>query len=145
MIIRVVLNLPKRKVMLNLTGRVRNNEVPGFVSTQCDLPEGLRKNHRGEVFVRFDSYDESGSQENRVVVFFSELQKSHLKCTAWTTDETFESVPLHLYQLVTVHGKFFGNFFPLCFILLSSKNERNYITAFEKLRELTNFHTQTIL
>ncbi|KAF7675360.1 hypothetical protein CDIK_4522, partial [Cucumispora dikerogammari] len=59
-----VLNLPKRKVMLNLTGRVRNNEIPGFVPTQCDLPEGLRKNHRGEVFVRFDSYDESGSQEN---------------------------------------------------------------------------------
>ena len=34
-----VLNLPKRKVMLNLTGWVRNNEVPNFVTTQWDLPE----------------------------------------------------------------------------------------------------------
>ncbi|KAF7685908.1 hypothetical protein CDIK_3342, partial [Cucumispora dikerogammari] len=92
------------------------------------------------------SYDESGSQENRAVVFFSELQKRNLlKCTAWTIYLTFESAPSHFYQLVTVHGEFFGNFFSLCFILLSSKNERNYITSFEKLRELTNFHPQTIV
>ncbi|KAF7685209.1 hypothetical protein CDIK_4042, partial [Cucumispora dikerogammari] len=70
-----VLNLPIRKVMLNLIERIRNNEVPGFVLTQCDLPEGLRKNLREKVFVRFASYDESGAQENRIVVFFSELKK----------------------------------------------------------------------
>ncbi|KAF7685782.1 hypothetical protein CDIK_3469 [Cucumispora dikerogammari] len=117
-----VLNLPKRKVMLNLTGGVRNNEVPNFVLTQCDLPEGL--SHRGGVFVRFDLYDESGSQENRVLVFFSELQKRFLlKYTPWTIDGTFKSVPSHFYHLVTVHGEFFGKFFLLCFILVSSKNK----------------------
>ncbi|KAF7685001.1 hypothetical protein CDIK_4250 [Cucumispora dikerogammari] len=77
---------------------------------------------------------------------FSEFQKRFLlKCTAWTIDETLKADPSHFYQLVTVHGEFFGKFFPLCFILLSSKNERNYKTSFEKLRELTNLHPQTIV
>ncbi|KAF7693580.1 hypothetical protein CDIK_2288 [Cucumispora dikerogammari] len=88
-----VLNLTKRKLVLNMIVRVRNNEVLGFVPTQCDLSGKLRKNYREKFFVRFYSYDESESQENRVAVFFFELQKIFfLKSPVCTIDRTFKSV-----------------------------------------------------
>lgn len=40
---------------MNSVNRVRNKEISGFSPKQCDIPQSLHKNTRGEIFFRFDS------------------------------------------------------------------------------------------
>lgn len=60
--------------------------------------------------------------ENRIIIFFSELKKEHLLKTDFLIiDGIFKMVPNQFYQLVTIQGRIFGKFVSLYYILLKNK------------------------
>ncbi|KAF7694710.1 hypothetical protein CDIK_2008 [Cucumispora dikerogammari] len=124
--------------MINLTNRVRNKNTKDFIPSLPDIPSSLRMNHRNKEFMRYDSHDHNDTQGKRFVIFFSDIQHKFLKKNdTWCIDGTFKTVPSHFYQLVTIHGDVLGKYFPLCYILLESKTEQNYVLSFNKLTELS--------
>jgi hypothetical protein len=57
----------------------------------------------------------------------------------------FWSVPKPFLQCITFEANFWGKHFPICFILLKTNEEFDYIKAFEKFKELTKFSVQYIV
>ena len=135
--------LPSRKAMMNTVTRKRNKEIPGFKPKQKDIPEELFKNQRGEVFLRYDSGCDA---KERYVIFMSDLQKEEIKnCKVFLIDGTFRSVPSCFYQLITIHGDFFGKFIPFCHILMTSKKQDEYVKVFHHLVKISNISPENII
>ncbi|KAG0425952.1 hypothetical protein DMUE_6004, partial [Dictyocoela muelleri] len=125
--------LPTFKTMQNMISIIRNKQIPDFSPSIPDFPERLKLNCRGEIFLRYDS----GVHDlHRHVIFFSEFQEKIIrKSTVWQFDGTFKSVPRNFSQLVTIYGEYMGKFYPLIYILLQTKTEDAYTSAFNKINE----------
>ncbi|KAF7694780.1 hypothetical protein CDIK_1938 [Cucumispora dikerogammari] len=124
--------------MINLTNRVRNKNTKDFIPSLPDILSSLRTNYRNKEFMRYDSHDYNDTQGKRFVIFFSDIQHKFLKKNdTWCIDKTFKTVFSHFYQLITIHGDVLEKYFLLCYILLESKTEQNYVLAFNKFTELT--------
>lgn len=54
----------------------------------------------------------------------------------WNFDGTFYTVPALFYQLFTLLGFYRGHSFPLIFTLMTSKSQKLYDLAMQKVKEL---------
>ena len=135
--------LPANKSLNYIVSRERLNGIEDFSPSIPDFPLSLHNNLRGELFFRFDS---GLNEVNRFVIFFSDFQKSIIcKTKMWLIDGTFKSVPCHFNQLITIHAKFMGKFYPLVHILMKNKTENIYKLAFLKIKELIKFEPNVII
>ncbi|KAG0439540.1 hypothetical protein DMUE_2360 [Dictyocoela muelleri] len=76
----------------------------------------------------------------------STFQKEYLiKSKIWLIDGTFKSCPFGFYRILTIQGFFFCKAFPLCFILLESKDQQAYCEALEKLKTFGNFNPECVI
>jgi hypothetical protein len=60
-------------------------------------------------------------------------------------DGTFWSVPREFDQLITITGRMFGSFFPLCFVLMCGKSEKNYKEVFKKVNEVGDLNLKHVI
>lgn len=51
-------------------------------------------------------------------------------------DGTFKIVPTIFEQLYTVHGKYYGQVFPLIFCFMENRKKENYVALFRKIKDL---------
>ena len=64
---------------------------------------------------------------------------SHLKNSSiCIADGTFKVCPKEYLQLYILHGKFFSNVYPLVYILMQTKKEKDYFSAFNTTIEHCN-------
>lgn len=91
-------------------------------------------------------YDSGSQSENRYVIFLSGNNIGYLeKCSTVLIDGTFWCVPRSFKQLITFNVFLFGKFYPLVFILMSSKQESAYINAFNTVKNIVNVNFKCIV
>jgi hypothetical protein len=94
--------VPSLKSMRDLIKKERNkimNYVPGVL---LDMPEKLKKDSNGNLFLRFDSGYEDN---NRILIFITEFKFNLIKnLEVFEIDGTFRSSPSGFYQLLVIHG-----------------------------------------
>ncbi|KAF7685689.1 hypothetical protein CDIK_3562 [Cucumispora dikerogammari] len=66
-------NTPNRKIIINLTNRVKNKNTKGFISSLLVILNSLRTNHRRKKSVRYSFYDHKNTQEKTVFYFFQTI------------------------------------------------------------------------
>lgn len=113
--------------------RERNKLLEYIPGAHQDIPESLKRDERGNIFLRYDS---GYSDPNRIIIFCSEYKKDFIeKIDTFVADGTFRSAPQGFYQVLVFHSFLFGKSFPFIYILISNKTEESYNNEFNKCSE----------
>ncbi len=135
--------MPNITTMRDNIRRLRNNLVEYVPNVHQDIPESLKRDARGELFLRFDS---GCTDPNRIVIFCAQYKIQNIeKINTFVIDGTFRSSPQGFYQLVVLHGYIFRKTFPFIYILMSNKTERSYLQAFDACKNLFNISPKFII
>lgn len=138
-----VVIMPHITTLRDCIRRIRNNLLEYIPSSHQDIPESLKRDLRGDLFLRFDS---GSNDPNRIVIFCSEYKIKHFKkTTLFVIDGTFKSSPQGFYQMLVLHGYLFGKTYPFVYIIMSNKLEASYYNALMKCRELFNIKPDFII
>lgn len=118
-----------KKIISREREKIFNFNVNNF----DDIPEVLKRDVRGDIFLHYDS---GQADNNRIVVFASKWKIENIeKCKIFIIDGTFSSVPGNFYQLVTVHTVILGSSFPMFYILCKNKKQATYVRSLEFLKD----------
>lgn len=139
----VIAILPKYKSLNDKITKEKNKHLKNFNPQFDDIPNFLKIDLNLQQFLQYDKGVES---DNRFIIFFSENNRKYINTVETVLiDGTFWSCPSNFEQMITFNCRLFGNFYPLCFILLSSKREDDYKEAFGKLKELVECNFKEII
>jgi MULE transposase domain len=129
--------------MLDAVRRARNKVLGHSSQVIKDIPDVLKRDDKGNLFMRYDS---GFGDKNRIIIFIAEQKISYLsKVDTLVIDGTFKSCPQGFYQVVVIHGYIFEKTFPMIYILLSNKSESSYVRAFSKCRELVTLNADFVI
>lgn len=135
--------MPHIATMRDSIRRIRNNILNYTPGVHQDIPESLKIDGKGNLFLRYDS---GYSNSDRIVIFSSEYKTHYFsKIDALVIDGTFRSAPQGFYQILVIHGCLFGRTFPLVYILMSNKTERSYLDAFNQCKVLFQMNPKFII
>ncbi|KAG0442470.1 PKS-NRPS hybrid synthetase [Dictyocoela muelleri] len=114
--------------------RERNKLFDYTPGIHPDIPESIKRDKRGNIFMRFRS---GYSDTNRFIIFMSEYKMKFIQSIdTFVIDGTFRSAPQGFHQLLVIHGCLFGKTYPFLFILMTNKTEESYKNVFNKTKEL---------
>lgn len=138
----IVVSLPKYRSMFDNSTRQRNIKS-NFNTTFDDIPEHFKRDLQRKKFLQYDS---GPNDVDRFIVLFSENNSNILSSISTVLiDGTFWCVPREFSQLITIHCLLFGKYFPLCYILMNSKQQEAYNVVFSKIKELINCRFRHII
>lgn len=138
-----IIALPQYASMRKLISKERNMINMQNTRKSDDIPPELHRDARGYDFFRYDSGVEN---EERFIIFSSEFKRLYIeKCKICIIDGTFKTSPPGFFQILVIHGYFFGRSFPLIYILMSSKQTNAYVKAFKKVNEIFNINVNYII
>jgi hypothetical protein len=101
--------LPKVTSIRDNITRNRNKIIGYSKETRFDIPESLKYDKNGNLFLRFDSGMED---ENRYIIFYTKFKEEKFKTMdVFIIDGTFKSSPPEFNQLVTIHVHFLDKAF----------------------------------
>lgn len=129
--------LPIRSSLVNTIRRERNKDV-GFLKGEVDdIPEKLKIDRKGNLFLRYDSgYNSKG----RFLIFMSEFKRElAIKSTIFTLDGTFKVTPSGFYQMLTIHTFILGRTYPICYVLMQDKTLQSYENVFLQVKKIFLF------
>ena len=142
-------SLPPYAQLKRIVGRSRGKQMPSCPTNLKDLiiPEELKTDHRGELFLQYDSRsvsdeesfseEESDSERERILIFASKQGLRALaRSQVWLMDGTFKVVPSLFYQLYTVNILKEGVTMPMVYCLMSSKTNSTYTEFLSVLNNL---------
>ncbi|KCZ80201.1 hypothetical protein H312_02408, partial [Anncaliia algerae PRA339] len=135
--------MPSIPALRDLVRRERNNMLEYFPGTYYDIPEILKRDEKGNLFLRFDS---GFNDPNRIIIFCSEFKLNLFdRINTFIIDGTFRSAPQGFYQLLVLHGCLFGKTYPLSYIIMSDKTEASYMNAFDRCKEIFNLNPKYLI
>lgn len=138
-----VRGLPQFKSVVDKIAKVRNRNGIFTVGMNADIPPELHHDLRNNLFFRFDS---GVNDTDRIVIFSSEFKKNYIeKSTILLMDGTFKTTPAGFYQILTIHGYFFGRSFPLFYIFMKNKSSGCYIKAFNQVNAMFPIKPQVVV
>lgn len=139
----LIQTMPKLKSIVDNINRKRN-KILGFVPSQIyDIPDNLKYDKKGNIFLRFDS---GINDDNRYIIFFAKFKELRLQESKLILiDGTFKSCPSGFYQLVTIHGYILDKTFPFVYILFKTKRQEDYTRAFAQLQTILKLNVKIII
>lgn len=139
----LIIEMPTVKSLKQTIRRARNVNLNQTKDICSDIPEVLKNDSRGNLFLRFDS----GIQDNnRFLIFTTKFKEQFIsKIETIVIDGTFRSAPPGFFQLIVVHGFIFNSYYPLFHILMKNKSELTYVQALKRCMDLVYFKPKLII